>query len=219
MRKTSRIISLLFIIGCLFMMSSCKYSNYSKEEKQILKEYEKLSTNDFNEKYEYLKDDKNVFVSISYEDLIKKLDSETFILYVGGAWCPNCQAVVKYINATAKELNIDQVYNFDTRISSVKTSEKDIRNCNDAAQESLYRAFIEALGYVNPDGITTENTDIARLAVPAVLAVKNGEIVDVLVKEYFYNEEKDLLYIMGDEETDYKEEYLASLKKLMLSIK
>lgn len=201
------------------MMSSCKYSNYSKEEKQILKEYEKLSTNDFNEKYEYLKDDKNVFVSISYEDLIKKLDSETFILYVGGAWCPNCQAVVKYINATAKELNIDQVYNFDTRISSVKTSEKDIRNCNDAAQESLYRAFIEALGYVNPDGITTENTDIARLAVPAVLAVKNGEIVDVLVKEYFYNEEKDLLYIMGDEETDYKEEYLASLKKLMLSIK
>ena len=188
-------------------------------EKQILKEYEKLSTNDFNEKYEYLKDDKNVFVSISYEDLIKKLDSETFILYVGGAWCPNCQAVVKYINATAKELNIDQVYNFDTRISSVKTSEKDIRNCNDAAQESLYRAFIEALGYVNPDGITTENTDIARLAVPAVLAVKNGEIVDVLVKEYFYNEEKDLLYIMGDEETDYKEEYLASLKKLMLSIK
>ncbi len=211
-----KIISLLFIIGCLFMMSSC---NYTKEEKQILKEYEELSTSDFNDKYEYLKDENNVFVSIRYEDLMKRLDSDTFILYVGGAWCPNCQASVKFINEAAKELNIDKVYNFDTRISSLKTAEKDIRNCNNAAQESLYRAFIETIGYVNPNGTMTEGTDIARLAVPAVIAIKEGKVVGVLVKEYFYNEEKDLLYIMGDEETNYKEEYLTSLKELMLLIK
>jgi thiol-disulfide isomerase/thioredoxin len=216
MRKINKIISLLFIIGCLFMMSSC---NYSKEEKQILKEYEELSTNDFNEKYEYLNDKTNVFVSIRYEDLIKKLDSDTFILYVGGSWCPNCQAVVQFINQVAKANNIDKVYNFDTRISGVKTKENDIRNCNNAAQESLYRTFIETIGYVNPSGAVTEGTDIARLAVPAVFAVKNGKIVDVLIKEYFYNEEKDLLYVMGDEETNYKEEYLSLLEKLMLSIK
>lgn len=211
-----KIISLLFIIGCLFMMSSC---NYTKEEKQILKEYEELSTSDFNDKYEYLKDENNVFVSIRYEDLMERLDSDTFILYVGGAWCPNCQASVKFINEAAKELNIDKVYNFDTRISSLKTAEKDIRNCNNAAQESLYRAFIETIGYVNPNGTMTEGTDIARLAVPAVIAIKEGKVVGVLVKEYFYNEEKDLLYIMGDEETNYKEEYLTSLKELMLLIK
>ena len=123
-----KIISLLFIIGCLFMMSSC---NYTKEEKQILKEYEELSTSDFNDKYEYLKDENNVFVSIRYEDLMKRLDTDTFILYVGGAWCPNCQASVKFINEAAKELNIDKVYNFDTRISSLKTAEKDIRNWPD----------------------------------------------------------------------------------------
>lgn len=216
MKKINKLIILLFVIGCLFMMSSC---NYSKEEKQVLKEYEELSTSDFNEKYEYLKDENNVFVSIRYEDLIKKLDSDTFVLYVGGSWCPNCQASVKFINEAAKELNIDKVYNFDTRISSLKTGEKDIRNCNNDAQTSLYRAFIETLGYVNPDGKVTEGTDIARLAVPAVFAIKNGEIVDVLVKEYFYNEEKDLLYIMGDEETNYKEDYLNSLKELMLLIK
>jgi thiol-disulfide isomerase/thioredoxin len=211
-----KIISLLFIIGCLFMMSSC---NYTKEEKQILKEYEELSTSDFNDKYEYLKDENNVFVSIRYEDLMKRLDTDTFILYVGGAWCPNCQASVMFINEAAKELNIDKVYNFDTRISSLKTAEKDIRNCNNAAQESLYRAFIETIGYVNPNGTMTEGTDIARLAVPAVIAIKEGKVVGVLVKEYFYNEEKDLLYIMGDEETNYKEEYLTSLKELMLLIK
>ena len=211
-----KIISLLFIIGSLFMICSC--SKYNKDEKQVLKEYEKLSTSDFNEKYEYLKDGNNVFVSISYEDLMKKLDSDTFILYVGGAWCPNCQAVVKFINQVAKENNIDKVYNFDTRISSVKTKEKDIRNCNGDAQTILYRDFIEAIGYVNPNGTVTEGTDIARLAVPAVFAIKDGKVVDVVVKEYFYNEEKDVLYIMGDEETNCKDEYLALLEKLMMSI-
>ena len=80
-------------------------------------------------------------------------------------------------------------------------------------------AFIDAIGYVNPDGSVTEGTDIARLAVPAVMAIKEGKVVGMLVKEYFYDEEKDLLYIMGDEETNYKEEYLASLEELMKSIK
>lgn len=191
------------------MMSSCRYSN---EEKQVLKEYEKLSTSDFNNKYEYLKDSGNVFVSIKYEDLIKKLESDTFILYIGGAWCPNCQAVVKFINETAKTLEINEVYNFDTRISSVKTGENDIRNCNNDAQTNLYRTLIEALGYVNPNGVTTEGTDIDRLAVPAIFVIKEGKVVDVIVKEYLYNEETDVLYINGDEK-NYKDEYLALLKE------
>lgn len=210
-----KIVSILIIIGCLFMLGSC---NYSKEERQVLKEYEQLSTSDFNSKYEYLKDEANVFVSIRYEDLIKKLESDTFILYVGGAWCPNCQASVKFINQAAKESEIDKVYNFDTRISSLKSGEKDIRNCNNDAQTNLYRTLIDVLGYVNPNGNTTEGTDIARLAVPAVFAVKDGKVVEVVVKEYLYDEEKDFLYINGDE-TNYKDEYLTLLKDLMLAIK
>lgn len=210
-----KIISVLIILGSLFMLGSC---NYNKEEKQVLKEYEQLSTSDFNEKYDYLKDENNVLVSIRYEDLIKKLEKDTFILYVGGAWCPNCQAVIKFINQTAKELGIEKVYNFDTRISSLKTGEKDIRNCNNDAQTNLYRTLINALGYVNPNGTTTEGTDIPRLAVPAVFVVKEGKVVKVVVKEYFYDEEKDFLYINGDE-TNYKEEYLSLLKDLMLVIK
>lgn len=210
-----KIISVLIILGSLFMLGSC---NYNKEEKQVLKEYEQLSTSDFNEKYDYLKDENNVLVSIRYEDLIKKLEKDTFILYVGGAWCPNCQAVIKFINQTAKELGIEKVYNFDTRISSLKTGEKDIRNCNNDAQTNLYRTLINALGYVNPNGTTTEGTDIPRLAVPAVFVVKEGKVVKVVVKEYFYDEEKDFLYINGDE-TNYKEEYLSLLKDLMSVIK
>ncbi len=211
-----RISKILLIIGCLFMISSC--SKYTSAEQEVLKEYEKLTTADYNLKYDYLDDENNVFVSASFEEVIKKLKKDTFILYVGGSWCPNCQASAKFINIVAKELDIEEVYNFDTRISGLKTAEKDIRNCNDEAQTSLYRTLIEALNYVNPSGTVTEGTDIARLAVPAVFAVKNGKVEAVVVREYFYDEEKDLLYLYGDE-TNYKDEYIKELKELMLLIK
>jgi thiol-disulfide isomerase/thioredoxin len=118
MKKISRI---LLVLGCLFMMSSCKYT---KAERQILNQYEELTTSDYVDKYDFLEDTNNVFKSISLEDLIKKLEKDTFVLYVGGAWCPNCQAIVKFVNDVAKANNISTVYNFDTRISSLKTKER-----------------------------------------------------------------------------------------------
>lgn len=198
------------------MMSSCKYT---KEERQILNQYEELTTSDYVDKYDYLDDTDNVFKSISLEDLLDKLEKDSFVLYVGGAWCPNCQAIVKFVNDVAKANNISTVYNFDTRISSLKTKENDIRNCNNEAQENLYRLFIEAISYVNPNGTTTEGTDIPRLAVPAIIVVKDGKVLDTLVREYFYNEEKDILYVYGEEETNLKEEYIEELKSLFSLLK
>lgn len=198
------------------MMSSCKYT---KEERQILNQYEELTTSDYVDKYDYLDDTDNVFESISLEDLLDKLEKDSFVLYVGGAWCPNCQAIVKFVNEVAKANNISTVYNFDTRISSLKTKENDIRNCNNEAQENLYRLFIEAISYVNPNGTTTEGTDIPRLAVPAIIVVKDGKVLDTLVREYFYNEEKDILYVYGEEETNLKEEYIEELKSLFSLLK
>lgn len=198
------------------MMSSCKYT---KEERQILNQYEELTTSDYVDKYDYLDDTDNVFKSISLEDLLDKLEKDSFVLYVGGAWCPNCQAIVKFVNEVAKANNISTVYNFDTRISSLKTKENDIRNCNNEAQENLYRLFIEAISYVNPNGTTTEGTDIPRLAVPAIIVVKDGKVLDTLVREYFYDEEKDILYVYGEEETNLKEEYIEELKSLFSLLK
>lgn len=198
------------------MMSSCKYT---KAERQILNQYEELTTSDYVDKYDYLDDTDNVFKSISLEDLLDKLEKDSFVLYVGGAWCPNCQAIVKFVNEVAKANNISTVYNFDTRISSLKTKENDIRNCNNEAQENLYRLFIEAISYVNPNGTTTEGTDIPRLAVPAIIVVKDGKVLDTLVREYFYNEEKDILYVYGEEETNLKEEYIEELKSLFSLLK
>lgn len=198
------------------MMSSCKYT---KAERQILNQYEELTTSDYVDKYDYLDDTDNVFKSISLEDLLDKLEKDSFVLYVGGAWCPNCQAIVKFVNDVAKANNISTVYNFDTRISSLKTKENDIRNCNNEAQENLYRLFIEAISYVNPNGTTTEGTDIPRLAVPAIIVVKDGKVLDTLVREYFYDEEKDILYVYGEEETNLKEEYIEELKSLFSLLK
>lgn len=212
MKKISRI---LLVIGCLFMLCSCEYS---KEERQILNTYEELSALDYVEKYDFLNDETNVFKSIEYKDLLNKLEEDTFVLYVGGAWCPNCQAVVKFINESAKANNIEFVYNFDTRISSLKTKENDIRNCNNEAQLNLYRKLIESLEYTNPSGTTTEGTDVQRLAVPAIFVIKDGNVLGSLVREYFYDEENDLLYVYG-EEIDRKEEYMEELNSLFSLLK
>lgn len=197
------------------MLCSCQYS---KDERNILKEYEELSSADYVEKYDYLSDTNNVFKSISYKDLMNKLKDDTFVLYVGGAWCPNCQAVVKFVNDAAKNNNIDTVYNFDTRISSLKTKENDIRNCNNDAQLNLYRKFIESLNYINPNGLTTEGTDVQRLAVPAIFVIKNGVVKGSLIREYFYDEEQDLLYVYGDTQ-NHKEEYIEELNSLFSLLK
>ena len=197
------------------MLCSCQYS---KEERNILKEYEELSSADYVEKYDYLSDTNNVFKSIAYKDLMNKLKDDTFVLYVGGAWCPNCQAVVKFVNDAAKNNNIDTVYNFDTRISSLKTKENDIRNCNNDAQLNLYRKFIESLNYINPNGLTTEGTDVQRLAVPAIFVIKNGVVKGSLIREYFYDEEQDLLYVYGDTQ-NHKEEYIEELNSLFSLLK
>ena len=197
------------------MLCSCQYS---KAERNILKEYEELSSADYVEKYDYLSDTNNVFKSIAYKDLMNKLKDDTFVLYVGGAWCPNCQAVVKFVNDAAKNNNIDTVYNFDTRISSLKTKENDIRNCNNDAQLNLYRKFIESLNYINPNGLTTEGTDVQRLAVPAIFVIKNGVVKGSLIREYFYDEEQDLLYVYDDTQ-NHKEEYIEELNSLFSLLK
>ena len=35
---------------------------------------------------------------------------KTGVIYIGGAWCKNCQAVISLINKTAKKNKINPVY-------------------------------------------------------------------------------------------------------------
>ena len=80
----------------LFLLFGC--SSISKEEKDFLSLYDKPN---YALEYQYLENDQNI-ASIEYQSLMKKLKKDTFILYVGGSWCNNCQASLPFIQKIAQ---------------------------------------------------------------------------------------------------------------------
>ncbi|WP_127587230.1 S-layer homology domain-containing protein [Paenibacillus koleovorans] len=71
----------------------------------------------FNDKYERITDDNHVYQTATYHELDFLLGSEgTNVFLFGGAWSPETQAVVGYINEVAQAKGIKTVYNFDTRL-------------------------------------------------------------------------------------------------------
>lgn len=208
-----KIASLMLLILCL---TGC--SNMSVGEKEIIDQYIEFNSDDYMLEYLYLNQECKI-ISVSYDEVIDKLKSDTFILYVGGYWCPNCQAVISFINDVAKELGID-VYNFDTRIGIDKSPDNDIRNCINKSYYSLYKRFINACGYVNPLGNKTENTDLDRMSVPTLLTYVKGELVGYSSKEYLYDGET--LYLPSESELDnkidYKDSYIEEITELFEKI-
>lgn len=203
MKKISLIcIMLIFLVGC---------SSLSKEEKSFLSLYEKP---DYALEYQYLENNQNI-ISIEYQSLMKKLNKDTFILYVGGSWCNNCQAALPFIQKSAIENDVI-IYNFNPRLKN--EYEYDIRNCINKTTLGLYKRFIEMTKYQNPLGIKTENTNIDRMSVPTVLAYKDGKIVGYVTREYLYD--GNTLYLEADEaKVDYNASYLNELNELMNKIK
>ncbi|KUP21220.1 S-layer homology domain-containing protein [Paenibacillus sp. DMB5] len=60
-----------------------------------------------------------VFEHVTYHQLKQILASEgNYAILLGGSWCPNTQAIIKYINEYAKKHNIDKIYFFDTKLDA-----------------------------------------------------------------------------------------------------
>ncbi|WP_339245350.1 S-layer homology domain-containing protein [Paenibacillus sp. FSL R10-2796] len=60
-----------------------------------------------------------VYEHVTYHQLKQILASEgNYAILLGGSWCPNTQAVIKYINEYAKKHNIHKIYFFDTKLDA-----------------------------------------------------------------------------------------------------
>lgn len=55
----------------------------------------------------------NVFVYRDAKSIIKIMRNGTGVVYLGFPECPWCQAYVKYLNETAKEVGIDKIYYYN----------------------------------------------------------------------------------------------------------
>ncbi|MBP2110107.1 S-layer homology domain-containing protein [Paenibacillus silagei] len=60
-----------------------------------------------------------VYEHVTYHQLKQILASDgNFAILFGGSWCPNTQAVIKYINEYAKRYQVDKIYFFDTKLDA-----------------------------------------------------------------------------------------------------
>ncbi|MFI3329454.1 MAG: thioredoxin domain-containing protein [bacterium] len=134
---------------------------------------------------------------ITYNEFKNKIiNKESFIFYFGGDWCKNCTPVIPLINEVAKNNNI-KVYNLDP-----KDKEEDFRKCLNTKDELKYKEFIQLLGYQHEETVLIDtefrDSNIPRLSVPAVFAIKDGNISYELIEEY--------LELTKEQEDFYKKE-------------
>ena len=125
------------------------------------------------ENYSLLKGKIHVYRSAKYEKVMKMLDKfKTGVIFIGGSWCKNCQAVIEIINKTAKKNKIRSIQHFDPKFINIFNEEVDMRDCGDLETKLNYYYLIEKLGYESDNLV--QDTFIPRMPVPAVIGVKNG---------------------------------------------
>ena len=126
----------------------------------------------YNEKYEQLKDKKHRFIKLSWASLKEMfIDKKSFILYFGGSFCRNCQAVIGLINDVACSLNTD-IYNFSPIIDKI-----DIRKTELCEYQAIYRELLQFLEIESKD-------ELPLLKVPTVINIKCGKPIKMITREY-----------------------------------
>ena len=72
------------------------------------------------ENYDLLKGKIHVFRNANYDKIMKMLDKfKTGVIFIGGSWCKNCQAVIEIVNKTAKKNKIRSIYHFDPKFTNI----------------------------------------------------------------------------------------------------
>lgn len=68
----------------------------------------------YSSDYEHLADKDVVFENITYEEAVYLFQQEgNYLVFLGGPWCGNTNAVIDYINDAAKAAGVTTVYNLD----------------------------------------------------------------------------------------------------------
>ena len=169
----------------------------------------------FKDDYPLLDDHFHVFRAVKYDKLMQMFYRfKTGVIYIGGAWCKNCQAIISILNQTAKKNKIRTIKCFDPRFVSVFKEEVDMRDCLDLETKLNYYYLIEKLGFKSD--VLVQDTLIPRLPIPAVIGVKNGVCVGIITDEYVLDEKG--LHVEGSEE-DLSVAYEEKLTELFKKVK
>lgn len=198
MKKIFSFLIILFVLICSLSCTEEKKEDNPTED-QIY----------FKSVYKYLDDEKSVFVRVDYNKLQEIIDSkETVIIMFGGSWCPNCQAIVKFVNEMAKKMYIDEIYCFDTKID-FDGEVRDIRRCNTESDTKMWSSIVNKIGFSSGNTVKKEDVEVldedgltlSTMPVPTLVVLKDGKVandgdkkVGQLTEELFYNPDTNTLW-------------------------
>lgn len=148
MKYKNDIIAVIIVLGFLGLISFY-YLNLTKV----------TDASKFKEEYSNVSED-NVFVYRTDKEIIDILKHGTGIIYLGFPECPWCQAYVSYLDEVAKETKIEKIYYLNIL---------EIRKNNTREYQEIVSLLDNYLSY--------DEEGKKRIYVPAVVAVKEGEII------------------------------------------
>jgi hypothetical protein len=154
------------------------------------------------EEYKNLKDEKNVFKEISYEEFMDMFEHlEIGIVLLGGGWCKNAQIIVPYANTLAKKKGLDVIYNFDLKYENELGRQGDLRTGTSLDHRLEYFNIAEKTGITSETVV--ENTMMPRIPSPTFVAIKNGATVGYFTAKYVQDESLDNLELSDTDMLDF----------------
>ena len=168
-----------------------------------------------NKEYVLLYDLLHVYRKVTYEKMMNMFYKfKTGIIFVGGPWCKNCQAVAGIINKVAKKNKIRTIQHYDPKFTNIFKEDVDLRDCGDLETKLNYYYLIEKIGYTSDELV--QDTLMPRLKVPAVIGVRNGVCVGVIDDEYILDENG---LHENDSSVDKSNDYIDKLTELFKKVK
>lgn len=148
--------------------------------------------------YAYLDDENSVFQSLTWEEAVYLFQQEgSYVVLLGGSWCPNTTAVIDYINDAAKAAGVETVYNLDFRLDGTNSAthirESNTSSALGASYNYLYGELVtryltnlndwvaykedtnNALTYTNAEG---EEVTVAKAQVPFLFIYNKDNTVN-----------------------------------------
>ena len=145
-------ITIIVSVVLLLAVAITSYLLLNKEEKNT-------DAKRFSREYQTV-DKNNVFTYRTFEEIENILKHGTGVIYLGFPECPWCQAYVKYLNEVAVDNDVEKVYYYNIL--------NDRKENNDN-----YKALVKILD----EYLKYDNEGNKRIYVPAVISVKEGEIL------------------------------------------
>lgn len=198
-KEKANIIYLIIIITCaVLVIGFCGFAIYRHSKKE-LSDAEKFKTEyeAFNDVESQNSDNKYPIINIDIDNpiiyktpkgILDVLKKETAIVYFGFPTCPWCRNVVETLIKAAKEQNISKIYYVDIKNirdayefnGSIKP--KQTKNGTESYYEILdfFGDKLEEYYVYDEDG-NMYGTGVTRLYAPTVIAIKDGEILNMHV--------------------------------------